>query len=94
MAWCWSETHVLSPRVINELKLGYRYLPVWRTPREANFNPATVLPGLPTPAYGGLPDVVIAGFVTMTDTLPGSHDKDYEIEMIDDVTFFTKGFTF
>ena len=85
-----NETHVLSPRLINELKTGYRYLPVWRTPREANFNPATVLPGLPTPAYGGLPDVVIAGFVTMTDTLPGSHDKDYELELIDDLTL-TKG---
>jgi hypothetical protein len=85
-----NETHVLSPRLINEFKAAYRYQPVWRTPREANFDPATVLPGMATPAYGGLPDIVMSGFTTMTDTLPGSHDKDYELELIDDLTY-TKG---
>lgn len=85
-----SETHILNPRAINEFTAQYRYMPVFRIPRESNFNPATVLPGLPTPAFGGLPDVAISGFMTMTDVLPGSRDKDYETELIDNVTM-TRG---
>ena len=84
------ETHVISPRWINDFKASYRYVPVWRTPRLNDFNPATVIPGLATPSFGGLPDVVIAGFLAMTDTLPGSADKDYEVELVNDMTY-TKG---
>lgn len=82
-----TDTHVVKSNVVNELTAHYRYLPVFRTPRWGDFNPATLLNGLPTPAFGGLPYVNISGFLTMTDTLPGSQDKSYMFEAIDNLTW-------
>jgi hypothetical protein len=82
-----SETHVVTNRLINDFRGSYRYQPVFRTPRYNRFDPATVIPGLISPTFGGLPTLNISGFMSMTDTLPGSRDKDYDLQLIDSLTW-------
>lgn len=81
-----THTYTFSPRLLNELRAGYRYLRIFRTPRLSELDPATLIPGLPEPVIGGLPSVNITGFLAIGDTLPGSADKSYQWQVLDNLT--------
>src|SRR6266567_1887509 len=54
-----SYTRIISPRLIDETRLGIQYNKFFRTPQNNDFDPSTLIPGLikPVEALGGLPTV-------------------------------------
>ena len=68
-----SYTRILSPAMVNEIKFGYNWNRVFRTPQNPDYDPSKIIPGLiaPYPGLGGLPSVTITGFKAFTEQ-PGS----------------------
>src|SRR5262249_10492722 len=65
-----SETHTLSPRIVNEFRLGYNRLYATVTPRSEgrNLSKEFGIPGVPDDRQGnGLATVGISGFSTLGD---------------------------
>ena len=60
--------HTLSPRVLNEARLGYTYHGPVRQGQNRDFDPRSIFPDLYGPLpLGGLPKVTVTGFASIGD---------------------------
>ncbi len=81
-------TRDLSPSLMNLASFGYHRIWDLMQPQNYNFNPSTIIPGLPSPlsGLGGLPTVSITGFAGFNDN-PGSGDLHQSGQFSDDLTW-------
>jgi hypothetical protein len=85
--------HTFSPAVLSETRLGYMHVLIYRTPQNLQFDPSTVIPGLPTPEYfGGVPQVSIQNIVAMTEA--GSGDLEQSLQLIQTVSVVRRKHSF
>src|SRR5437660_1521884 len=89
-------THILSPRLVNEARVGYTRFGFYRLQqdRDANIVQALGIGGLTdagkTPFNNGAPQVTVSGFATIggpTNLPQGRHDNTYNY--IENMTFIT-----
>jgi len=86
--WMGSYTRIMSPRLIQEARLGMQFNNFFRTPQNGDFDPSTLIPGLikPVAGLGGLPTVNILGFRGFNDQ-PGSGDRQATYQLADNLTW-------
>jgi len=91
-----TETHILNPRTINELRLGYFDMYSIRSGENGDFDPRSLFPQLPKSPQRGLPTMTMLGYTGMF------HDYGYNQvrnhvptwNIRDDVTFIRGNHTF
>lgn len=94
LAW----TGILNPSTVNELRLGFQRLRIFRTPQGYKHDPAAYIPGLPPQDIGGPPTVTITNITRISEA--GSRDIARTIQVTNNLskTFgthsFKAGFTF
>jgi hypothetical protein len=80
--------HTLSPRVLNELRLGYTYHGPVRQGQNRDFDPRSIFPDLYGPLpLGGLPKVTVTGFASIGDYGGSERGKQLTRQFIDNLTF-------
>lgn len=93
-----SWTRILSPTAVNELRLGFQRLRIFRTPQMHKHDPAAYIPGLPPQDIGGPPTVTITNITRISEA--GSRDIGRNIQFTDNLSkmfgthSFKAGFTF
>lgn len=91
-------TRLVSASMVNELRLGYSHVRVFRTPQMSTHDPSAYIPGLGPQDIGGPPTVYITNITAISEA--GSKDLDQTIQFTDNVTktvgthSFKAGFTF
>jgi hypothetical protein len=83
-----SYSRILTPTIINEVRVGFLQINYYRTPQNNSFDPTTLIPGLipPVPGLGGVPTVTITGFAGFFDQ-PGSGDRQRSYEFSDNLSW-------
>jgi hypothetical protein len=81
-------TRILSPTMLNEVRIGYSREENFRVPQNPDLDPSQIIPGLipPLGGLGGLPTINITGFRGFSD-LPGSGDVKHSYEFIERFTW-------
>lgn len=77
-------TRVITPTIANVFRVGLNYWEDYRTPQNHDFDPSTIIPGVPAPleGLGGLPTISMVGYTTLQDQ-PGSGDVNHQRQFAD-----------
>lgn len=76
-------TRLVSNSMVNELRLGYSHVRVFRTPQMSSYDPSYI-PGLGKQDIGGPPTVVITNITSISEA--GSKDLDQTIQLTDNLS--------
>jgi hypothetical protein len=87
-----SITHTFSPTIISESRIGYQHLRVYRIPQNQDLGTPSIIPGLPSQAIDGAPQITINNIVNMSEA--GSRDLDQSISFNQSVTIVRGAHTF
>jgi hypothetical protein len=83
-----AETHMFSPRLLNEFHFAYFDPASVRSGQNVDFDPHTLFPQLPQSPNRGLPAMSIAGYTGMfTDIGLGFYNHTFDLEYMDNLTF-------
>ncbi len=87
------ETHVFSPTIVNEFRLGYNRVQDNLTPFDTNYEAANFgIPGIPElPGVTGLPKFTISGFAGLGEATFLPNDKISETATVEDHVSWVHG---
>ncbi|GGA70223.1 hypothetical protein GCM10011507_22220 [Edaphobacter acidisoli] len=87
----WSETHIFSPKVVNEIRFGYNWIHASFQQQNSNTSLAAQygMNNIPfSPGNGGLPGLTISGLTTAgTPAFYPSQEYENVAQLLDNVTF-------
>ena len=79
-----SVTHTFTPTILSESRIGYSHLRIYRIPQNNSLGTSSIIPGLPSQAVDGAPQISITNIVAMSEA--GSRDLDQQVSFSENVT--------
>jgi Carboxypeptidase regulatory-like domain len=80
-----TETHVFSPGMLNEFRLGWVHAIRRSNGQNLDFKPWDLFPQIPVSDNGGLPSVSISGYSSISDRGKGGQ-QFYDVDIVDNFT--------
>jgi hypothetical protein len=81
-----TETHVFSPTMLNDLRVGWFDHANIRGGMNQDFNPQSLFPGLTPGSNRGLPTMSYSGYYGISDVGKGFYSPGYDVQITDNLT--------